>query len=149
MRITLTQAVVGSLTAVFLLLAADKSGSLRTDRYVWTPSAKPTAVAAPASPAADPDKGKPPPHHDKIEDLPEGKGREVTFYTCAACHGVALIKAQGMSRELWESSFELMITRHRMPAVKPEERAEILDYLAAQFPPRRPTRGRGADNPFR
>jgi mono/diheme cytochrome c family protein len=143
MRITMTHAVVGMLTAVFLLLAADKSGSLRKAQYVWTPPAKPAAVAE------DPDKGKPPPHHDKIEDLPEGKGREVTFYTCAACHGVALIKAQGLTRELWENSFELMITRHRMPHVKPEERAEILDYLAAQFPPRRPTRGRGSDNPFR
>jgi mono/diheme cytochrome c family protein len=142
MRITMTQTVVGSLTAVFLLLAADKAGSLRKDQPVWTPAAKP-AIAA-----ADPDKDKPPPHQDKIEDLPEGKGREITFYTCAACHGVALIKAQGLTRELWENSFELMITRHRMPEVKPEERAEILDYLAAQFPPRRPTRGRGGDNPF-
>ena len=145
----MTHAVVGTLTAVFLLRAADKSGNLRKDQPVWTPPAKPAPAAAPAGAAVDPDKGKPPPHQDKIEDLPEGKGREVTFYTCAACHGVALIKAQGMSRELWENSFELMITRHRMPEVKPEERAEILDYLATQFPPRRPTRGRGADNPFR
>ena len=40
-----------------------------------------------------------------------------------------------------------MLTRHRMPPVKAEERAEILDYLATTFPPRR--RGRGDDNPFR
>ena len=143
MRITMTHAVVGMLTAVCLLLAADRSGSLRKDQPAWTPPAKPAVTAV------DPDKGKPPPHHDTIEDLPEGKGREVTFYTCAACHGVALIKAQGMSRELWELSFELMITRHHMPHVKPEDRAEILDYLATQFPPRRPSRGRGSDNPFR
>ena len=32
------------------------------------------------------------------------------------------------------------------PPPKPEERAEVLDYLAEQFPPRRKVRG--ADNPF-
>ena len=39
-----------------------------------------------ATPAADPDKGKPPPHNDTVDDLPDGKGREITFYTCTACH---------------------------------------------------------------
>lgn len=125
------------LTAFFLLLAADRAGELRRDRYVWTPPAPPVAAPPPAVP---------PPHSDTVEDLPDGKGRDTTFYACAACHGVAIIKAQGMSRELWEASFDLMIERHRMPPTKPEERAEILDYLAEQFPPRR--RSRGGDNPF-
>ena len=141
MRITMTHAVVGTLTAVFLLLAADRSGELRKDRYVWVPPAKPAPAAA-----VDPDKGKPPPHNDTIEDLPDGKGREVTFYACTACHGVALIKAQGLTRDLWDGTFDLMLEKHRMPPVKDAERAEILDYLAEQFPPRR--RGRGGDNPF-
>ena len=69
--------------------------------------------------------------------MPEGKGREVTFYTCTACHGVALIKAQGLTRELWDNTFDTMLEKHRMPPVKTDERAEILDYLAEQFPPRR------------
>ena len=140
MQITMTHAVVGTLTAVFLLLAADRSGELRKDRYVWTPPAKP----APA--VVDPDKGKPPPHNDTVEDLPDGKGRETTFYTCTACHGVALIKAQGLTRDLWDASIDLMVEKHRMPPVKDTERAEILDYLTEQFPPRR--RGRDGDNPF-
>ena len=104
----------------------------------------PKVAAAPA--AVDPDKGKPPPHNDKVEDLPEGKNRELTFYTCTACHGVALIKAQGLTRDLWDSTLDLMVEKHRMPPIKPEERTEILDYLAEQFPPRR--KGRGSDNPF-
>jgi len=130
-----------ALGAAFILLAADRAGSLRGKAPAWLPPPKPPPRVV--------ESGKPPPHNDKVEDMPDGKGREVTFYTCTACHGVALIKAQGMSRELWESSFELMITRHHMPHVKPEDRAEILDYLATQFPPRRPSRGRGSDNPFR
>ena len=140
-QLTITHVCVVALATTFLLLAFDKAGHLRRDTYVWTPPA-PKAAPAPV----DPDAGKPPPHNDKIEDLPEGPGREVTFYTCTACHGVALIKAQGLTRDLWDSTFDLMLEKHRMPPVKPAERAEILDYLSQQFPPRR--RGRSADNPF-
>ncbi|MBM3647748.1 MAG: hypothetical protein FJX11_08165 [Alphaproteobacteria bacterium] len=139
----MTHVVVVTLTTTFLLLALDKSGELRGPRPVYVPPVK--AAAAPAT-AVDPDKGKQPPHNDTVDDLPEGKGREVTFYTCTACHGVALIKAQGLTRDLWDSSIDLMIEKHRMPAPKPQERAEVLDYLAEQFPPRRRTRG--GDNPF-
>lgn len=143
MPINITHVVVISLTATFLLLATDKAGGLRKNQYVWTP---PAARQAPVTAAVDPDKGKPPPHNDKVEDLPDGKGRETTFYTCTACHGVALIKAQGLTRDLWDSTIDLMLEKHRMPPVKAGDRAEILDYLAEQFPPRR--RGRGSDNPF-
>lgn len=142
-EITITHVVVIILATTFVLLAADKAGNLRKSQPAYVPPAKPAATAAPAH---DPDKGKPPPHNDKPEDLPDGKGRDVTFYTCTACHGVALIKAQGLTRDLWESTFDLMLQRHRMPPVPPAERAEILDYLAATFPPRR--QGRGSDNPF-
>lgn len=147
-QLTIAHVVVITLTAVFLLIVLDMAGGLRTDRRLWVPT-PPAAPAPPvqAAPAvADTEKGKPPPHNDKIEDLPDGKGREITFYTCTACHGVALIKAQGLTRDLWDSTFDLMLEKHRMPPVKPAERAEILDYLAEQFPPRR--KGRGGDNPF-
>jgi hypothetical protein len=139
-QLTITPVVVITLAATFLLLAFDRAGELRKDRVGYVPPTKP-AVAA----AADPDKGKPPPHNDKLEDMPDGKGRDVTFYTCTACHGVALIKAQGLTRDLWDSTFDLMLEKHRMPPVKAADRAEILDYLSTQFPPRRQ---RGGDNPF-
>lgn len=142
-EITIAHVVVITLATTFLLLAADKAGNLRKNQPAYVPPAKPAAEAAPAF---ELDKGKPPPHNDKPEDLPDGKGRDVTFYTCTACHGVALIKAQGLTRELWDSTFDLMLQRHRMPPVPAAERAEILDYLAATFPPRR--QGRGSDNPF-
>lgn len=140
-QINIIHAAVIGLTATFLLLAFDRAGELRKDQYVHVPPAPKVAAAA-----VDPDKGKPPPHNDTVEDMPEGKNRELTFYTCTACHGVALIKAQGLTRELWDSTLDLMVEKHRMPPIKPEERTEILDYLAEQFPPRR--KGRGSDNPF-
>ncbi|NQW53947.1 MAG: hypothetical protein HQ465_22185 [Rhodospirillales bacterium] len=142
-QINVIHAAVIGLTATFLLLAFDRAGELHRDKYVYVPPA-PKVAAAP--PVVDPDKGKPPPHNDKVEDLPEGKNRELTFYSCTACHGVALIKAQGLTRDLWDSTLDLMVEKHRMPPIKAEERSEILDYLAESFPPRR--KGRGSDNPF-
>jgi len=128
-----------ALGAAFILLAADRAGSLRGKAPAWLPP--------PKAPPRVVESGKPPPHNDKVEDMPDGKGREVTFYTCTACHGVALIKAQGLTRELWDHTFDMMLEKHRMPPVKPDERAEILDYLSEQFPPRRRARS-GGDNPF-
>ena len=142
MKLTIAPVCVIALGATFLLLAFDRAGHLRGKPPSWSPPVKTAATPAPVLPEA----AKPPPHNDKVEDLPDGAGREVTFYTCTACHGVALIKAQGLTRELWDHTFDMMLEKHRMPPVKPQERAEILDYLAEQFPPRR--RGRGADNPF-
>lgn len=142
-RLNVIHAAVLGLAATFLLLAFDRAGALHREKYV---DAAPAPKVAAAPPAVDPDKGKPPPHNDTFEDLPEGKNRELTFYTCTACHGVALIKAQGLTRDLWDSTLDLMVDKHRMPPIKAEERSEIVDYLAENFPPRR--KGRGSDNPF-
>lgn len=78
------------------------------------------------------------------ESLPEGKGRDETFYACAACHGTALIKAQGMSRERWDATIDWMMERHGMPEIDAGDRTLIVDYLAQTFP----SRQRGRPNPF-
>jgi hypothetical protein len=78
------------------------------------------------------------------EDLPEGKGRDETFYACAACHGTALIKAQGMTRERWDATIDWMMERHGMPEIDADDRKLIVDYLAQTFP----SRQRGRTNPF-
>jgi hypothetical protein len=145
LKLTIGHVCVIALASTFVILGADKAGDLRKPGPAYVPPTRPAPAAAAAR---DPDAGKPPPHNDTVEDLPDGAGREVTFHTCTACHGVALIKAQGMTRELWSSSFDLMLERHRMPPVKAAEREEILDYLAEQFPPRRKRRGGSGENPF-
>jgi len=140
------------ITAGILMLAAlmllDRAGGFR-------PPAEPLVAAKPAAPpaaAAAPGKGLPKSlpadvrHQDTVETMPSGKGQEETFYLCAACHGTALIKAQGMTRERWESTFQYMVDRHGMADQDKADRDLIVDYLAEHFPPRR--RGRGQDNPF-
>ena len=83
-ELTITHVVVITLTATFLLLGLDKAGELRPNQPAYVAPAKPAAAAAPA---VDPDKGKPPPHNDKPEDLPDGKGRDVTFYAVPPATG--------------------------------------------------------------
>ena len=78
------------------------------------------------------------------EALPEGPGREETFYGCTACHGTAIIRQQGMTRERWDETLRVMTSKHGMPDYDGDMRVLILDYLAANFPPRR----RAPTNPF-
>ncbi len=150
MNISMTGAVTVAIGSLALLMMLDRAGGFRPPREapaaVASPAAGPPAarggpLAKGAIPRALPVDAK---HQDTIDSLPAGKGQEETFYLCAACHGTALIKAQGMTRDMWDSTFQLMVEKHAMANPDPDDRALILDYLATNFPPRR----RGRDNPF-
>ncbi len=81
------------------------------------------------------------------EDLPEGLGREETFYACIACHSMQVVVRQGMSREMWEDTIRLMVERHGMPELDPKEKALIINYLSENFTASTGSR-RGWINPF-
>jgi hypothetical protein len=98
------------------------------------------AMAASDSPGFQPTDETP-------ENLPAGKGRDETFYLCTACHGTALVTAQGMRRDQWDETLTWMEEKHKMPPPDAETRDLVLDYLAATFPPRAPQQ-RGWVNPF-
>ena len=87
------------------------------------------------------------PRAETVEDLPAGKGQEETFFACTACHGLALVKAQGMDRRQWNDSVQFMIDRHKMAELPADDRELIVDYLARHYPPRAP-QSRGWQNPF-
>jgi len=78
------------------------------------------------------------------EVLPPGAGRDETFYACTPCHGTAIIRAQGMSRERWDATIDWMVERHGMPEIDDIDRKLVLEYLASNFP----SRQRGRTNPF-
>jgi hypothetical protein len=88
------------------------------------------------------------PRDENPEDFPAGAGREETFYACTACHNFKLVAAQGLTRAGWEDSLNLMVRRHNMPPLDEKERAVVLGYLEAAYPPRAPAGGRGWQNPF-
>lgn len=143
----LTTVITAGILALATLMLLDRAGSFR-------PPAEPLASAKPGAAPTAASRGKALPkalpadvkHQDTVESMPPGKGQEETFYLCAACHGTAIIKAQGMTRERWDSTFQYMVDRHAMADPDKADRDLIVDYLAEHFPPRR--RGRGQDNPF-
>lgn len=150
-------AITASIVALVAVMALDRGGVLRTAgdsaRSAGPPSTSGAAASPPGQRGGSLARGAIPrslpadvTHRDTIDSLPPGKGQEETFYLCAACHGTALIKQQGLTRELWDASVQLMIDRHGMPQPDAADREIILDYLAEHFPPRR--KGRGGDNPF-
>jgi mono/diheme cytochrome c family protein len=89
------------------------------------------------------------PRDETPEEFVAAPGRDETFYTCTACHGFKLVAQQGLTRAQWEDSINLMIRRHNMPALDDKDRATVLGYLQAAYPPRAPAAGRGGwQNPF-
>ena len=67
------------------------------------------------------------------DGLPPGSGREEVYYTCQACHSLAIVKQQGLSRESWDETLVWMVEEQGMPEIDPEERDRILDYLSNVF----------------
>ena len=88
------------------------------------------------------------PRDESPEDFPAGAGRDETFYACTACHGFKLVAQQGMTRAQWDDSINLMIRRHNMPPPDDKDRAVVLNYLEATYPPRAPAARGGWQNPF-
>ncbi len=81
------------------------------------------------------------------EVLPEGHGREDTFYRCTACHSTAVIRRSRLSRERWDELMDWMAERHGMPPLGGDERQLIVGYLAGAFPPQEQRR-QSPGNPF-
>jgi len=86
------------------------------------------------------------PPEEAPEQYPAGAHRDDTFYFCTACHGFKIVAQQGMSRERWNETFDVMVKRHNMVDVQGEQREQMLDYLTAAFPERRAPGG--WKNPF-
>ena len=69
------------------------------------------------------------------DGLPPGEGRELVFYTCQACHSLAIVKQQGLSREFWDDTLTWMVEEQAMPELGDDDRVLVLDYLATNFGP--------------
>lgn len=87
------------------------------------------------------------PRDERVEDLPEGAGREETFGMCSACHAYRLVSNQGMTRQRWDETLTWMTERHNMPALAGADRDLVLDYLAKAHPSKASPAG-GFRNPF-
>jgi cytochrome c len=68
---------------------------------------------------------------------PAGAGQVETGRICSACHSLAIVKQQRLSRARWDKLLDWMVAEQGMAAPPPEQRALILDYLEANFGPPR------------
>ncbi len=74
---------------------------------------------------------------DDWDGLAPGEGREVVYDACQACHSLAIVKQQGLSREAWDETLDWMVEEQGMPELEPDERPLILDYLSSLYGPDR------------
>ncbi|MBM3600624.1 MAG: hypothetical protein FJX35_20675 [Alphaproteobacteria bacterium] len=77
---------------------------------------------------------------DSPEVMPEGQGRDETFYACVGCHSTMLIRRQGMTEAQWSATLDFMTERHGMPKLEEPDRTLVLNYLARTYGPKPSTR---------
>ena len=66
-------------------------------------------------------------------DWPAGPGQAETGQQCNACHSLAIVKQQKLTRERWDQLLHWMVSEQGMPEPEPERRAVILEYLVTHF----------------
>lgn len=64
---------------------------------------------------------------------PSGPGQVEAGQLCSACHSLAIVKQQRLSRERWDELFDWMIAEQGMAPQPPDRRALVIDYLATHF----------------
>ena len=67
------------------------------------------------------------------QGLPAGLGREEVFYTCQACHSLAIVTQQGLDRDSWDETLVWMVEEQEMDPLDLEDRKLVLDYLATHY----------------
>jgi len=70
---------------------------------------------------------------EEFEGLPEGPGREATYFNCTACHSIQQVTQQGMDRGDWGSTLDRMVKSNGMHPMQPWARTMVLNYLTTHF----------------
>lgn len=60
--------------------------------------------------------------------LPEGPGKELVLAKCQTCHDIGFVARERLSRERWDAILREMTLQGLQ--LTPEERVQVLDYLA-------------------
>lgn len=64
---------------------------------------------------------------------PPGPGQVEAGRLCGACHSLAIVKAQRLSRAAWDRLLTWMVKEQGMAEPPPEQRTLMLEYLVAHF----------------
>lgn len=68
-----------------------------------------------------------------LQSLPDGPGKETFVSVCSLCHSPTAPMGKQWTRQQWEAKVTEMLQEE--PDVTREERATIVEYLAANFKP--------------
>ena len=79
------------------------------------------------------------------ELYPAGPGRDLAEASCIQCHGPTFLPAFKMSRSEWAVTIDMMDDSYGGGSLGPAERDVLVDYLASNFGPEAPARGRKID----
>jgi cytochrome c5 len=66
--------------------------------------------------------------------LPEGPGKELVEAVCTACHTLERVIAKRATKAEWQDKVLEMLQED--PDITQQERDQIVDYLAKNFPPK-------------
>jgi len=95
------------------------------------------AVAIPAQEMVTDDQGRSELIYD-VGRLHVAPGAQITYDYCTACHSEMIIAQQGQDRSGWDDILVWMVEDMGMGELPPEDRDQILDYLAAHYNTDRP-----------
>lgn len=73
---------------------------------------------------------------DKTSGLIKNTGWEQVRAHCGGCHSHALVTSQRADRNTWLDIIRWMQATQNLWQFQPEVESQILDYLAANYPPR-------------
>jgi competence protein ComEA len=71
------------------------------------------------------------------QKLPDGAGKEVVQRVCNTCHGAEIVLGRGLTRDGWTQVVGDMVQRGAQGSE--DDFAQIVDYLATNFPPKSDT----------
>jgi virginiamycin B lyase len=71
--------------------------------------------------------------------LPEGPGKELVEAVCTACHTLERVVAKRASKAEWQDKVLEMLQED--PDITQQERDQIVEYLAKNFPPQTGEKG--------
>lgn len=77
----------------------------------------------------------PAPEIDEATGLIEAPGWEMVRIHCGGCHSHALVTAQRADHQTWLDIIRWMQATQNLWQFDPDTEAQILDYLAANYPP--------------
>ena len=72
---------------------------------------------------------------DEASGLIKASGWEIVRANCGGCHSHALVIQQRADRQTWLAMIRWMQASQNLWQFPPDTEAQILDYLAANYPP--------------